>query len=58
MNVINFEQAKNRKIREQQMTTKIRIVERIYKVDGGVKFDVSGEKEFPKTLLEKDIPLE
>ncbi len=55
MNVIHFEQARKRKMKEQQMTTKIPIVERIYKVGGEVKFDVSGEKELPKTLLEKDI---
>ncbi|MED1287783.1 hypothetical protein [Bacillus mycoides] len=54
MNVIQFEQARKRKMNELQMTTKIRIVERIYKMDGEVKFDVSGEKELPKTLLEKE----
>ncbi|WP_439876897.1 hypothetical protein ACSLGG_31030 (plasmid) [Bacillus mycoides] len=54
MDVINFEQAKNRKIREQKMTTKIPIVERIYKINGEVKFDISGEKEVHKTLLEKE----
>lgn len=35
------------------MMTKIRIVERIYKVDGEVKFGVSGEKKFPTAFLEK-----
>lgn len=58
MNVIQLEQARKRKMNALQMTTKISIVERIYRVDGEVKFDVSGEKELPKTLLEKDITLE
>ncbi|MFP3414290.1 hypothetical protein SB773_22295 [Bacillus sp. SIMBA_074] len=55
MNVIQFEQARKRKINELQMTTKIPIVERIYEVNGEVKFDVSGEKELPKAFLEKDV---
>ncbi|MEK7019840.1 hypothetical protein [Bacillus sp. FSL R9-9410] len=55
MNVIHFEQARIRKTNVLQITTKIPIVERIYKVGGEVKFDVSGEKELPKTLLEKDV---
>ncbi|EJQ36089.1 hypothetical protein IEE_05470 [Bacillus cereus BAG5X1-1] len=55
MNVIQFEEARKRKMKELQMTTKIPIVERIYKVGGEVKFDVSGEKELPKTFLEKDV---
>ncbi|PGX11821.1 hypothetical protein [Bacillus sp. AFS033286] len=58
MNVIHFEQARKRKMNELQMTTKIPIVERIYKVGGEVKFEVSGKKELPKTLLEKDVTLE
>ncbi|MBJ8073344.1 hypothetical protein BWGOE4_30770 [Bacillus mycoides] len=51
MNVIHFEQARKRKMIELQMTTKIPIVERIYKVGGEVRFDVSGEKELPNVAL-------
>lgn len=58
MNVIHLEQARKRKMNTLKTTTKISIVERIYKLDGEVKFDVSGEKEFPKTLLKKDFTLE
>ncbi|PFM65467.1 hypothetical protein COJ48_06385 [Bacillus cereus] len=54
MNVIQFEQARKRKMNALQMTTKISIVERIYIVDGEVKFDVSGEKELPISLIEKN----
>ncbi|PFM65457.1 hypothetical protein COJ48_06305 [Bacillus cereus] len=54
MNVIHFEQARKRKMNELQVTTKIPIVERIYKVDREVNFDVSGVKDVPKALLEKE----
>ncbi|MGE6367186.1 hypothetical protein ACQKD9_26470 [Bacillus paramycoides] len=54
MNVINLDQARKRKMQEQLMTTKIPIVERINEVNGEVKFDISGEKEVPKALLEKE----
>lgn len=54
MNIIHFEQARKRKMEEQKMTTKLPIVERIYEVDGEIKFDVSGEKEASKTMLEHE----
>lgn len=54
MNVIDFEQAQKRKTQEQQLTTKLPIVERIYMVNGEIKFDISGLKEVPKSLLVKN----
>lgn len=50
MNVIPFENAK----RMQAKTTRLPIVERIYKEGNVIKFEVSGEKDIPKSLLKKE----
>lgn len=54
MKIIDFEQAKKRKVQEQQLNTELPIVEHIYKDGEVMKFEVSGEKEIPKTLLKKE----
>jgi len=53
MNVIDFEQARERKMKEQQMI-KIPIFERIYEVNGEIRYEVSGKKELPRNWLEKE----
>ncbi|PGZ34573.1 hypothetical protein COE50_06190 [Bacillus anthracis] len=50
MNVIPFERAK----RMKEKTTRLPIVERIYKDGEVIKFEVSGEKDIPKALLKKE----
>lgn len=50
MNVIPFENAKSMK----DQTTRLSIVERIYKESQLKKLKVSGEKEIPKILLKKE----
>ncbi|HFU7090012.1 TPA: hypothetical protein ACGN8S_005151 [Bacillus cereus] len=52
MNVIPFENAKRMKAK----TTRLPIVERIYKEGEVIKFEISVEKEIPTALLKKEIP--
>lgn len=50
MNVIQFDSVKKMK----EKTTRLPIVERIYKEGNVIKFEISGEKEIPRSLLEKN----
>ncbi|HFU7090045.1 TPA: hypothetical protein ACGN8S_005188 [Bacillus cereus] len=51
MNVIPFDSAKNMK----EKTTRLPIIECIYKEGNVIKFEISGEKDIPRSLLEKIV---
>lgn len=53
MHIIDFEKARKVRRNKERLTTKLQIVERIFIVNGKVKFEVSGEKEVPINLLNK-----
>lgn len=48
LNVIEFEKAKKEKEKNKSMV-KIPVVEKIYMVNGKLKFDISGKQEILKT---------
>ena len=52
MNIISLEKIRKQKQKENQMVT-IPIIERIYKEDGEIKIEVSGEREVSKAWLNR-----
>ncbi|MGD6787890.1 MULTISPECIES: hypothetical protein [Bacillus] len=53
MNIIDLELVRKRKIKGNKMIT-IPIIERVFKVNEEIQFEVTGEKELPIAWLEKE----